>query len=231
LSISSSFIKFSAFHRFKGEPQHQSNVKDLLSIEITAMAPVKTGLSRALRSKVSNGVPRIWSGVNRGIAATAKDANSMNSYTPTTTSNTSIPFSTPAPHSRLPPPTTFPAQSPPNSTAFEHLLNQLTRTLTTTTYPSLPQLHNLMRAYTSDSTHWSKFAHQNPHKQYTRNLVCEVPGVFNLLVLVWTPGKRSPVHDHADAHCLMKVLQGSLQETRYSIPTNPGTQGPLVIQS
>jgi cysteine dioxygenase len=62
-----------------------------------------------------------------------------------------------------------------------------------------------MRAYESNPLHWSKYAHANPDKQYTRNLVCEVPGVFNLLLLVWTPGKKSPVHDHADAHCLMKV--------------------------
>lgn len=88
---------------------------------------------------------------------------------------------------------------------FSSLLNALTYTLTTTPHPSLPQLHNLLRTYTSDPTDWSKYAHANPEKQYTRNLVCEVPGVFNLLLLVWTPGKKSPIHDHADAHCLMKV--------------------------
>lgn len=38
------------------------------------------------------------------------------------------------------------------------------------------------------------------------------------LVLVWTPGKGSPVHDHADAHCLMKVLKGRLKETRFDFP-------------
>ena len=25
------------------------------------------------------------------------------------------------------------------------------------------------------------------------------------LVLVWTPGKGSPIHDHASSHCIMKV--------------------------
>ena len=38
------------------------------------------------------------------------------------------------------------------------------------------------------------------------------------LILVWTPGKESPVHDHAGSHCVMKVLQGSLKETRYRWP-------------
>lgn len=38
------------------------------------------------------------------------------------------------------------------------------------------------------------------------------------LVLVWSPGKGSPIHDHGNAHCLMKVLRGSLTETRYAWP-------------
>lgn len=46
----------------------------------------------------------------------------------------------------------------------------------------------------------------------------EEPKIFNLLILVWTPGKRSPVHDHASSHCLMKMLKGTLRETRYEMP-------------
>lgn len=38
------------------------------------------------------------------------------------------------------------------------------------------------------------------------------------LVLVWSPGKGSPIHDHGNAHCLMKILQGNLTETRYAFP-------------
>lgn len=41
---------------------------------------------------------------------------------------------------------------------------------------------------------------------------------------MWTPGKASPVHDHADAHCLMKVLKGSLIERRYEIPPTHGSK-------
>jgi cysteine dioxygenase len=35
------------------------------------------------------------------------------------------------------------------------------------------------------------------------------------------------VHDHTDAHCLMKVLIGTLRETRFDFPRNNAT--PLVI--
>jgi len=37
----------------------------------------------------------------------------------------------------------------------------------------------------------------------------------------------SPVHDHADAHCLMKVLKGELVERRFAIPERPGMEGEL----
>ncbi|KAK4938441.1 hypothetical protein LTR28_009598, partial [Elasticomyces elasticus] len=55
-------------------------------------------------------------------------------------------------------------------------------------------------------------------RAYTRNLVDRGNGKSNLLILVWTPGKASPVHDHANAHCIMKILRGSLKETVYNWP-------------
>lgn len=48
------------------------------------------------------------------------------------------------------------------------------------------------------------------------------------MVLVWSPGKGSLIHDHADAHCLMRILKGTLKETRYALPA-PATQ-PHVIK-
>lgn len=50
------------------------------------------------------------------------------------------------------------------------------------------------------------------------------------LVLVWTPGKGSPIHDHGNAHCLMKILRGNLTETRFNFP-EPGKTGPMEVIS
>lgn len=36
---------------------------------------------------------------------------------------------------------------------------------------------------------------------------------------MWSPGKGSPIHDHGNAHCLMKILRGDLTETRYKFPS------------
>jgi predicted metal-dependent enzyme (double-stranded beta helix superfamily) len=46
-------------------------------------------------------------------------------------------------------------------------------------------------------------------------------------VLVWTPGKGSPIHDHGNAHCLMKILRGNLTETRFEFPQAGEGQGQM----
>lgn len=43
-------------------------------------------------------------------------------------------------------------------------------------------------------------------------------------MLVWTPGKGSPIHDHGNAHCIMKILHGSLTESRYEFPNSDKEQ-------
>ncbi|KAF1832209.1 cysteine dioxygenase type I [Decorospora gaudefroyi] len=98
------------------------------------------------------------------------------------------------------------------------------------------ELQHLMEAYVSDESEWSKYVFCSEHMPYTRNLVDKGNGKSNLLILVWGPGKKSPIHDeyladllidalpqetcrHAKAHCIMKVLKGSLIETRFAAPT------------
>lgn len=80
-------------------------------------------------------------------------------------------------------------------------------------------LEQLMMEYVSDEAHWGKYFFPSQHHAYTRNLVDKGNGKSNLLILVWSPNKSSPIHDHANAHCIMKVLKGRLVETRYAWPT------------
>ncbi|MCJ1417019.1 capsule-associated protein CAP1 [Xylographa parallela] len=79
-------------------------------------------------------------------------------------------------------------------------------------------LRRLMEAYNSERKEWMSYALRDPSRSYTRNLVDKGNGKSNLLILVWTPGTGSPIHDHANAHCVMKILQGSLKETLYDWP-------------
>lgn len=98
----------------------------------------------------------------------------------------------------------------------------------------LEELINAMQCYESVDDEWQQFALGDTSRAYTRNLVDECNGNANLLVLVWNPAKvsghhilftywslivqSSPVHCHSNAHCLMKVLSGRLQETLYDWP-------------
>lgn len=76
----------------------------------------------------------------------------------------------------------------------------------------------LMEQYKSNEREWAMYAFADASRGYTRNLVSRGNGKSNLLVLVWTPGKGSPIHDHANAHCVLKVLKGALKETVYNWP-------------
>ncbi|KAI1767746.1 RmlC-like cupin domain-containing protein [Hypoxylon sp. FL1150] len=91
-------------------------------------------------------------------------------------------------------------------------------------------LSHIMERYISNEQDWSRYAMANSDMAYTRNLVDQGNGKANLLVLVWTPGKASPIHDHGNAHCLMKILQGTLTESRYEFPDGDEEQ-PMRLKS
>ncbi|OQO03345.1 hypothetical protein B0A48_11601 [Cryoendolithus antarcticus] len=79
-------------------------------------------------------------------------------------------------------------------------------------------LQRALTSYTSHDADWRRYAIADPSVPYTRNLVSTINQHANLLVLVWNPGCASPIHDHSGAHCLMKILKGSLRETLYAWP-------------
>jgi len=79
------------------------------------------------------------------------------------------------------------------------------------------RIKRIMESYVSNERDWEEYALFDSCK-YTRNLVDDGNGKFNLIVLCWGEGQQSPVHDHSQAHCLMKVLSGNLVETRYAWP-------------
>ncbi|OMH80041.1 Cysteine dioxygenase type 1 [Zancudomyces culisetae] len=75
----------------------------------------------------------------------------------------------------------------------------------------------LMTAYKASANDWKYFANYNGCK-YTRNLVDAGNKKFNLLLLVWGKNVKSPIHDHANSHCMMKLLNGELTEEQFDMP-------------
>ncbi|KAK9469448.1 RmlC-like cupin domain-containing protein, partial [Lipomyces arxii] len=86
-----------------------------------------------------------------------------------------------------------------------------------------------MSKYVSIRSQWEKYALADLSRNYTRNGVDDMNEKANLLLLVWNPGKSSMIHDHSDAHCIMKILQGELVEQLYKWPEN-GTKQKMILE-
>ena len=53
-------------------------------------------------------------------------------------------------------------------------------------------------------------------KTYKRNLVLKNSKIL-IMILCWKSGQQSPIHNHPEQGCLMKIITGKLQENRYKI--------------
>ncbi|XP_077994107.1 cysteine dioxygenase type 1-like [Glandiceps talaboti] len=101
-------------------------------------------------------------------------------------------------------------------TCVEELVQTL-NTLFDSDRVNIEEVKSVMENYSSNENDWRRFAQFDPHR-YTRNLVDQGNGKFNLIVLCWGEGQGSGIHSHSDAHCFMKILDGELLETMYDWP-------------
>ncbi|KAJ3306738.1 Cysteine dioxygenase [Kappamyces sp. JEL0829] len=81
----------------------------------------------------------------------------------------------------------------------------------------VPKIQKLLESYASNAQDWQSFALFDEGR-YTRNLVDDGNGKFNLMVLCWATEARSAIHDHSNSHCLVKVLDGQVEESLYEWP-------------
>ena len=88
---------------------------------------------------------------------------------------------------------------------------------------NVDEVRALLGAYRADAADYARYTLFSAHR-YTRNLVDAGNGHYNVMVLCWPPGMGSSVHDHADAHCFVKVLRGELTETLFDWP---GAMAPM----
>lgn len=80
------------------------------------------------------------------------------------------------------------------------------------------RIQNIMQNYESKKEEWEPFAFFDKYR-YTRNLIDDGNGKYNLILLCWNVNQQSPIHDHSGSHCILKVMQGELLETRYDWPS------------
>ena len=98
---------------------------------------------------------------------------------------------------------------------------QLFSCLANLLFPTLPHLKldsSFYRSASLTEDDWTRYAHFDPTRPYTRNLIATDHETFTLLLLCWNPDCESKIHDHPCDGCWMQVLQGQVNECRYEYP-------------
>ena len=53
-------------------------------------------------------------------------------------------------------------------------------------------------------------------------------GKFNLLLLIWGELQGSPIHDHSNSECFIKVIAGKITEKLYPWPNQNGLKQQMI---
>jgi len=74
----------------------------------------------------------------------------------------------------------------------------------------------LLKAYVGDD--WKKYIEIN-NSTYNKNIVISNE-IFDIVVITWNVNQCSKIHDHPKNGCLVKILQGELQEDLFELNLN-----------
>lgn len=97
---------------------------------------------------------------------------------------------------------------PPKLQPLVNYLNGLTARA------SIERLQELLAASHATDEDVREFIRFEPG-HYQRNLVAIGPW-YEVLVICWRSGQRSPIHNHAQSTCGLKVLRGTCSETYFA---------------
>ncbi|CAF1259041.1 unnamed protein product [Rotaria magnacalcarata] len=86
-------------------------------------------------------------------------------------------------------------------------------------FVNVDYLLKLMNTYNCDIKEFTRYAHFQSGK-CSRYLIDKGNGEYNLLLLCWSSESGSIIHDHSNSDCILKCIEGTLNETRYERPTN-----------
>lgn len=90
------------------------------------------------------------------------------------------------------------------SISFETLLDQIRIAFSRPDKRvDVDDLWRILESYKSDTKDWNKYAFYE-NGRYKRNYV-DGQDNYNVMVLCWSEGTKSCIHDHSGSHCFMKV--------------------------
>lgn len=76
-------------------------------------------------------------------------------------------------------------------------------------YKMLPILEDYI------GTDWKQYINFCDKKYHRNRLFCG--SEFEIILICWKKGQISGVHDHPERGCLMKILEGNLNETKFNL--------------
>lgn len=79
------------------------------------------------------------------------------------------------------------------------------------------KLTEILNKIDFEPTELSKYIHYDNSIPYTRNLIATDDENYTLLLLCWSAGRESKIHDHPCQGCFVRTLTGSIQECVYKV--------------
>ena len=83
------------------------------------------------------------------------------------------------------------------------------------------KIKKLLSDYKPVPADYSKYVVWRPDR-YTRNLIDQGNGMYNMMVMCWGAGHSAPIHSHPGANCFVRMLAGEIREELYTKPTARG---------
>lgn len=89
-------------------------------------------------------------------------------------------------------------------------LNDLIRALSTSDKRCYPHLFQSIKFKPSDFDAYASWSEEC----YVRNCLVDNEN-FELILICWSFGQKTPIHDHGGEECWVKIIDGTLKETIY----------------
>ena len=72
-----------------------------------------------------------------------------------------------------------------------------------------------------DGTDWKIYSVEDSRSYSKIKVPIVTDEHFEIFVITWKPGQSSPIHNHAEFGCILKILQGNLTEYRFTEALTP----------
>ncbi len=57
------------------------------------------------------------------------------------------------------------------------------------------------------------------HDNTYQKILLEETNDYEIVMICWKAGQSTPIHDHPEGGCWMRIVSGELEETEYAMPT------------